>query len=492
MSDEWRSTCPIIVGGCHRSGTSLLRRILDSHPSIHCGPEVKFFRDFFGDYGARDPLAGRRFFATAKTILPPDEVFLGSGELFVRFHELAAANAGKRRWADKNPENVQYLKAWEKLIGDQWLFVNVVRNPLDTLSSMIETGWADFPPDLDGRVAHYLRFLEAGLEFRRQNPERHYLLVYEDLVTNARAALEGLASWLGEEFDEQMLEFGLAEHQEGVEDPKVRSTGEVHASSLGRWRTDLDEDEAYTILGACAPRWLEIDPDGRWLRAAGVGEDIEVLRTGFGPSMESVRRRPGSAHYLAGPEVATVMGPPGQWQQVELDLVPGSLTLHGESRLLSFGPVFPARAAPPRGPWQYAIVFQLRLDPSPAHVLRIEASLGAGRAAFGSQAGSSQDFAYRTHVEAEAGRVTVDLPLPRSPVCSVVVQAGDTNDPVELFIEDLELFAAPPAGRSSLSVEAEPTGTRLPLNRADGPDRPAAGRRIRALLGLAFRGRQSR
>ena len=44
-----RNTWPIIVGGCHRSGTSLVRRLLNAHSRIYCGPEVKFFRDFFKD-----------------------------------------------------------------------------------------------------------------------------------------------------------------------------------------------------------------------------------------------------------------------------------------------------------------------------------------------------------------------------------------------------------------------------------------------------------
>ena len=35
------NTAPIFIGGAGRSGTTLLRVILDSHPHIACGPELK-------------------------------------------------------------------------------------------------------------------------------------------------------------------------------------------------------------------------------------------------------------------------------------------------------------------------------------------------------------------------------------------------------------------------------------------------------------------
>src|SRR5437762_3114343 len=118
-------TWPIIVGGCYRSGTSVIRRILDAHSRIHCGPEVKFFRDFYGDY-LDDRLQHLRFMTTARAILPETDLLDVLGRAFVAVHERAAACAGKPRWADKNPENVLYLSEWQRLLRDHWLFVHVV------------------------------------------------------------------------------------------------------------------------------------------------------------------------------------------------------------------------------------------------------------------------------------------------------------------------------------------------------------------------------
>ena len=64
---------PIVIGGFYRSGTTLLRRLLDSHSNIHCGPEVKFFKDFHGHY-LNFTLQHVRFFETAKSYNLPNEV----------------------------------------------------------------------------------------------------------------------------------------------------------------------------------------------------------------------------------------------------------------------------------------------------------------------------------------------------------------------------------------------------------------------------------
>lgn len=255
---------PIIVGGCHRSGTSLIRRILDAHSRIYCGPEVKFFRDFYGDY-FYDPLRRERFTASALSFLPEADLFDLFGRSFIVLHEKAAARAGKARWADKNPENAIYLAAWERLLGDNWLYVHVVRNPLDTLASLKEARFNyTIPLNLDARIAFYQRYVRAGMDFGSAHPERYCLIVYEELVSRPDVVLPALMHRLGEQYEPAQLEFNRVAHQAGLEDPKIRATSEIHRDSVGRWTTCLSAGEVEQIAKACAPLWRQIDPTGEW------------------------------------------------------------------------------------------------------------------------------------------------------------------------------------------------------------------------------------
>jgi hypothetical protein len=262
---------PIIVGGCYRSGTSLVRRVLDSHPRIHCGPEVKFFRDFHSDYlDVTDPIEHLRFLTTARSLVPEEDLLEIFGAAFVTMHERAACEAGKPRWADKVPENVVFLEEWQRLLGDRWVFLHVVRNPLDTLASIEESGFPrSIPTDLDGRIGLYLEYAEAGLRFADQSPDRYVRVLYEDLVQSPEAAVRRLMGSLGESFDPRQLAINASPHQSGLEDPKAARASKVHRDGIGRWRRELSTRDAEEIAARTAAVWARLDPEGRHPVAAG-------------------------------------------------------------------------------------------------------------------------------------------------------------------------------------------------------------------------------
>jgi len=237
------SNKPIIIGGFYRSGTSLVRRIFDSHQSFYCGPEVKFFKDFYADY-LSDPLAHVRFFSSVRSMgLEEDQLFDVFGQSFVECHEFAAKKHGKRRWADKNPENVLYLEQWRRLLDDKFVFIHVVRNPLDALASLNEIGFKKAVPEsFEAKIELYERYLKAAFDFQHNSPVETILLRYEDLASEPRNTLNELFQQLGESFDERIFElFYLPERNTGLEDPKVSETRNIHADSVGRWKRDLSE-----------------------------------------------------------------------------------------------------------------------------------------------------------------------------------------------------------------------------------------------------------
>ena len=254
MSRASRSKWPIIIGGCHRSGTTLVRRILNSHSRIHCGPEVKFFLDFYGP-----PRGHWDYMNTARALASEDELLEFFGRGFVELHRHVADRAEKRRWADKAPENVLYLSHWKRLLGDQWLFIHVLRNPLDTIASLREAGFGDVPRHVLGQLVHYVEHAEAGMRFGRQHPLRYHPLIYEELVTSPEATLASLMSFLEEKFEPQQLDFNSQHPNPALEDYKINSTTAIHTDSLHRWSERLSERDAsfiWAIPARCGCRWI--------------------------------------------------------------------------------------------------------------------------------------------------------------------------------------------------------------------------------------------
>jgi hypothetical protein len=260
-SDANRKLWPIVVGGCHRSGTTLLRYVLDSHSHIYCGPELTFFPDFFEDW-PNDPYQNLRFFHVARTILPEDEIFQIMGRAFLEMHERAARKNRKARWANKAPSNALWLPKWEQLLGTEWLYIHVLRNPLDTLASVKDHPMPrTIPASLEGRIAHYRRYVEAGLSWIDSHPCRGRLLLYENFVRQPENTCAALMAWVGESFEPSQIQFALHPHAAGLEDPEIRSTPDIHTRSVGAWRHKLTAPEANTI-------WVQLGP--LWSKASGI------------------------------------------------------------------------------------------------------------------------------------------------------------------------------------------------------------------------------
>lgn len=237
---------PIVLGGCGRSGTTVLRMILDSHPAICCGPESNVFRRSTLD---PDELA-------LKFDLDPGQVraiheSAGSRPAFIEaFAALCMERAGKRRWAEKTPRNIRRLDVIFRYFP-RTRFIHMLRDGRDVACSLrthprhkVVNG--DLVPlDTWKPIAGCARRWREDIERSRPywSDPRFLTLRYEELVREPRPVLERLMAFVGEGWDDRLLEHA------GTGSPfrKVTTFAQnpealqpVNTRAVSRWERDLD------------------------------------------------------------------------------------------------------------------------------------------------------------------------------------------------------------------------------------------------------------
>lgn len=271
---------PIFILGVPRSGTTLLRTILDSHPAIACGPETPWL----GGPQARsvreltrslreDPLGYTANFGGDGTV-----VAAGMRKLVDHLLGDYARRRGKARWAEKTPDNVLCVEFLLSLFPDG-RFVYLTRDGMDVAVST-----SVVPPERRGisewheknlslgsglavanspltallRWRHWNRMVERALSARR-----HFRLSYERLVSEPEPTLRELMEFVGEPYDPGMLEYAGRPHdfpswEWGSAD--VRARPRVTAERVGRAKRELAPHE-YELLAPLGGRGPQAAPE---------------------------------------------------------------------------------------------------------------------------------------------------------------------------------------------------------------------------------------
>lgn len=254
---------PVIIGGCGRSGTSLLRSIINAHSDFFCGPETAFMY----------PLVGEK-----ETLIRKYAWLLEIPEHWIReawnvssqamFVDVLFASIcvckGKRRWAEKTPKNVMTLK-W---IFDHWpnaYFIHVIRDGRDVICSLREhPKWkivngkrvrSGARQPLKPCVERWVLETSEGLKYR--DHPRYIPLHYEDLIFCTEDRVKTLCSQLNTYFDPGMLD-----EKKRVEDlnrdPQGAGIGQpINRQSAYRWKKDLTEEELAFIYSTPAKKLLK-------------------------------------------------------------------------------------------------------------------------------------------------------------------------------------------------------------------------------------------
>jgi hypothetical protein len=197
------SAAPIFVIGAPRSGTTLLRLILDSHPRISCGEETHFLRDM----GA---IVGRHWDLVSSYGFDRDWWLDRIRGFYEGFQADVLARSGKARWAEKDPTYTLVLDLIDELFPEA-VYVHVLRDGRDVVASFRDRwGYRSAARAARGEWARHVRAARAlGA---RLPADRFLELRYERLVAGPESEARRLFDFLGEAWQPDVLDFDPAEH----------------------------------------------------------------------------------------------------------------------------------------------------------------------------------------------------------------------------------------------------------------------------------------
>lgn len=220
-SDFQLPPMPIIVGS-PRSGTTLLRFMLDSHPEVAIPPETGFLRFTRRPWWQGDKLREKFFQAVINYPKPipywpdfeiPKEVFWAAlteispfnlSEGYRTFYRLYAARFGKSRWGDKTPLYCHELETIRRVLPEA-RFIHLIRDGRDAALSLRKM-WFSPGQKIETQAAYWRKFVLAARRSGLGHPD--YLEVrYEDLILQTQETLCRICAHLDLSYDEAMLSY---------------------------------------------------------------------------------------------------------------------------------------------------------------------------------------------------------------------------------------------------------------------------------------------
>jgi hypothetical protein len=261
------SSSPIFVVGNRRSGTTMLRLMLASHPNIGVPPEGGFVVTMGWIWGRKRlsdsdyPALVDGFFCqqnaqdwelTPAQLLQAIEV--RRPETFAQFVDevyreyLRLKFPGKTRWGDKTTWYLDFLPMINRILPSA-KFVHIIRDGRDIACSYRKMD--HMPHDIRRIALEWTTNIETlRRSWRFLGPRRFIEIQYEGLVAEPRAALQGVCSFVGEEFSEEMLSFHKRNKADRLEPErhmgwKGKTMKPVDVGSVGRWRNELPERDVH-------------------------------------------------------------------------------------------------------------------------------------------------------------------------------------------------------------------------------------------------------
>lgn len=209
---------PVIIGGVERSGTSLLRAILGSHPDLAIFQwDLPLWRKFYNEFGNRNmsfdeckellqKIASHRKALKAEMTPDTENVLhvlrrkkkpLKCEQVFGAYLQAYAKKQGRERWGLKTPTNEFYANSIFKEFPKATL-IHVIRDPRDVIVSMMKTSFMNklslsvYPHKFKGvkTLDRWYKSSKVALKNKNRFGKKYQIVRYEDVVKSTNKSVK--------------------------------------------------------------------------------------------------------------------------------------------------------------------------------------------------------------------------------------------------------------------------------------------------------------
>jgi hypothetical protein len=253
---------PIIITGCRRSGTTLLKTILEGHTDLLVHPnEPQFFLELFQIFGKRITNLTRAITHVTEhpycsEVITRDglsRAFQGVSTVSLQefaqiyLHNWSGQRLEKSSPVFKHPALILYLDLVFYLFPGAKI-IHIVRDPHANISSQ-RIRWPN--ATLWECIGWWRDAARAGHDLSQSNPKVCFELTYENLVNDTEEKISQLCKFLNIPFSGELLDFDL---QKRIYSPGEESVGNpIYKEPMRKdaWKQRLSPVEVALIEQEC-------------------------------------------------------------------------------------------------------------------------------------------------------------------------------------------------------------------------------------------------
>ena len=246
---------PFFIIGAQRSGTTLLRLMINEHPNICVPNESHFLLKLFKSLPLNKTLTKDQFKCAINIInsesrlkswnIDPKNISICNDvtikNIVDMLFTMEAKSHNKLRWGDKTPEYVDILDEIN-FVYPNAQYIHIIRDGRDAINSYADRGWHGCT--IYTRARYWKTTITRIRQFSQKlDNQRYFEVRYEDVIIDPQKTLKEICNFLKEDFSRNMVHHHINASKHITKNEKSRNIHQnllkpIITTNISKWKKE--------------------------------------------------------------------------------------------------------------------------------------------------------------------------------------------------------------------------------------------------------------